>query len=571
MLSGIAEKLSAVVATAANVSSDEVCVERSPYADFACNVAFRLAKRDKKPPADIAEDLADKLTLPSGVARVEAVAGYLNFTLEDAVLLSDFLTEIRRKGERFGAGEKKDEKIVLEHTSVNPSGPIHVGRIRNTLIGDSLRRILSFAGFPVETRYYVNDVGKQVAMIAQGKDEITFSDGTLRQQYEHYAEREDYTTLFTYVRANQAYEEDEAFRQKVHTLLQKAESGDREALQFLKEAASFCLAGQKKVFDRLDVFFDVFDYESTYLEDGSVAEVLAKLKASPLAKDVEGGFGLDLADYGLEKRGGATILARSDSTSVYTLRDLCYHLDKARAGDRLITVLGEDHKLQFQELSTILTNFLGFTTPLEAVHFSFVSFGGEKLSTRRGHTAPVDALLDEAEDKAREEIEKRGIGSVEDATAIGHGAVKYHLLKTNPNKNITFRWEDALSFEGESAPYIQYMHARCMSLLAKADVDVDALTSDAEKVSLEPLERSLLLILAGYPDVVFDAACERRPDVLASYLSELAAVYSRFYNECRVLDSEDDVRTRRLLLVDASRHIIKSGLALLGIAAPERM
>ncbi len=573
MLSAIAEKLSRSVAAAAAVSPDEASVERGPHADFACTVAFQLAKRDKKPPATLATELAARITLPDGVARVEAVAGFLNFTLDDAVLLSAFLTEIRNRGERFGAGDENNEKIVLEHTSVNPSGPIHVGRIRNTLIGDSLRRILAFAGFPVETRYYVNDVGKQVAMIAVGgkrASQLSY-DADLLHQYGRYRDKEDFKTFFTYVAANRAYEEDDSFKQEVHSLLKKAESGDRHALTLLKDTASFCLDGQKKVFERLGVSFDAFDYESAYLEDGSVAEVLARLKASPQATEVQGGFGLDLADYGIEKRGGATILARGDGTSVYTLRDLCYHLDKARAGDRLITVLGEDHKLQFTELSTILAGFLDFTKPLEAVHFSFVSFAGEKLSTRRGHTAPVDALLDEAEEKAKGEIEKRGIGFVDDAAAIGHAAVRYHLLKTNPNKNITFRWADALSFEGDAAPYIQYMHARCASLLAKADVDVNALSVAAESILLEPPERALLMLLAGYPDVVSDAAGERRPDRVCSYLAELAAAYSRFYNECRVLDAEPGARERRLLLVDASRTIFSSGLSLLGIAAPERM
>ncbi|MFH1721454.1 MAG: arginine--tRNA ligase [Candidatus Altiarchaeota archaeon] len=383
----------------------------SPVSDYASNVCFRLAKKEGKNPKDIAQELSIKIKKNIEKSKlidgVKADGGYLNFSLNYGSLLSDFLTEIKTKKEKFGRGEKKDEKIVLEHSSVNPSGPIHVGRIRNTLIGDSLRRILVFFGYDVQTRYYVNNVGKQIAIIAAGKKQKIPTQKEILQPYEKYKSKKDFEILATYVSSNEAFEKDEQFQKKVQTLLQSAESGNKEDLQLLKDNASSCLSGQKEVFDQLDVQFDIFDFESKYLEDGSVKEIINKLKNSKYAVESNGGFGLDLTEFGLAKRSGATMLVRADGTSIYTIRDLAYHLDKAKAGDQLINVLGEDHKFQFKELTTILRNLLGFTKPLQAVHFSFVNFEGTKLSTRKGNIAPVDVLLDEAKQKAKEEIKTK--------------------------------------------------------------------------------------------------------------------------------------------------------------------
>ncbi|MFC2154795.1 arginine--tRNA ligase [Candidatus Altiarchaeota archaeon] len=481
------------------------------------------------------------------------------------------MADIQKKNEDYGSGEKKKEKLVLEHTSVNPSGPIHVGRIRNTLLGDSLRRILTFSGFEVETHYYVNDVGKQIAIIAQGKQEKIPLKEDILSPYPNYKEKKDFTTLATYVSSNSLFEEDNSFQEKVQSLIQGAESGNKESLCLLKETASECLEGQKEIFDRLDVRFDSFDFESKYIENESARKIVERLRKTKYAKEIEGGFGLDLSDYGIEKRGGATILQRADGTTVYTARDLAYHLDKGGQGDRLINVLGEDHKLQFQELNTILTEFLDYKTPLEPVHYSFVTFEGTKLSTRKGQTAPVDVLLDEAEEKAKTEIEKRKIASPDLAPDIGHGAVKYHILKTNPNKNITFRWEDALSFEGEAAPYIQYMHARSCRILEKAEEDPTKIKVDEIDTKLDGEEKELLKSLAAFPEVSEKSAAQLRPDIMANYLYQLASNYSRFYKECRVLEEQEKVRDRRLLLVDCARIIIETGLSLLGIKAPNRM
>jgi arginyl-tRNA synthetase len=535
----------------------------SPVADFGSPIAFRLAKRLGRSPSDIAAELASKIR-PSGViASVKADGGYLNFTVEPGELAKSVLSGA-------AAPAKKPGKIILEHTSVNPTGPVHVGRIRNTVIGDCLRRILAYGGHEVETHYYVNDVGKQVAIIAAGLRDGLGPDRELSVRYARYSGREDYGVFFTYVRANRLFEDDTAFQSRVQSLIQSAEGGDEASLREITSAARRCLAGQMRTFERLGVGFDVFDYESEGLTDGSVDMVLDRARKSPDYVKSEVGEGIDLSGRGLGKRGGMTVLARADGTSVYLARDLAYHLKKLRLGTRAINVLGEDHKLEFQELKAILAAVFGTGEGLEVVHFSFVSFEGVKFSTRKGEIAAVDELLDEAVGKATAEAQKRGIGDEATARAVGVGAVKFHIVKTSPNKQITFRWEDALNFEGETAPYVQYAHARSCRMLEKAG-GVAGPRAKVDYAVSDPHEKRLLLKLMGFEDAAAEACRLLRPDLIATYLIELTAAYGGFYMNCPVLEAPEQVRNRRLLLVGRLRDTIATGLGLLGIEAPQRM
>ena len=546
-------------------------VQESQLADYASTIAFRLAPKLKKSPAQIAQEIAAKIKPAGSVKKVEAVNGYVNFFLDYSQLIVPVLKEVRDKRSLYGKGTEKKRKIVLEHTSINPSGPLHIGRLRNCLIGDALARVLRFSGYDVETHYFVNDVGKQIAIIAQGFSEGIEPDAEAMEKYAEYAGKEDFQIFFEYVAANRRFEADDAFKARVQEAIQNAESGDLAALEGISNVARKCLQGQAKIYERLGVKFDFYDYESAYIRNGDVQKVLSFLKESEHARTTDKGFGLDLSAYGVARREGVSILARPDGTSVYLSRDIAYHLHKSSSGDVMINVLGEDHRFEFKELYTILSEIYRIKTPLEAVHYSFVSFEGEELSTRKGQIASVDKLLDEATEKAEEEIEKRGIATREIAHSIAVGAVKYHILKTSPHKSITFRWHEALSFEGDAAPYIQYAHARCCSIAGRSGVDVEDIRVDEIGVQLEKEEADLVKNIMRFPDAVERCARERRPSILVNYSYELASSFSRFYKQCPVLSAEEKVRDRRLLLVDATRQVLENGLNLLGIDAPEKM
>jgi arginyl-tRNA synthetase len=552
------------------VKPDEIQV--SQVADLSSTLAFKLAKKLKKSPKDVAEGLARKIKPVGLIERVEAVNGYVNFHLNfENFAKHVFNTILLSEGDYGKPLVEPEGKIVLEHTSVNPSGPIHVGRLRNSIIGDSIKRILNFAGYEVETHYFVNDIGKQMAVIALGFKEGVKPDERVLSKYCRFKDKPDFKIFFEYVAANKVFESDEKFQKRVQEMIQRAESGDKKALSAMTSAAENCLKGQKQVFDLLGIKFDVFDFESKFVVNKKALEVVSKLEKSRLWKKTEVGSGLDLSGYGIEKQGGLTVLKRLDGTTVYSARDLAYHLEKQDCGDRLINVLGEDHKLQALELKTILEKFLGFKKPLDVVHYSFVSFEGSKLSTRKGEIASVDELLEEALEKAELEVERRGIAGKETASMIGIGAVKYHIIKTAPSKPITFSWSEALSFDGEAAPYIQYVHARSCRILEKSGEKVSGISAEKIDLNLDEIEKQLLKELSLFPDVVETSARDLKPNLIANYLYTLSSTYNKFYIQCPVLTAEKKVRDRRLLMVYSVKQVIKTGLSLIGIEAPEWM
>ncbi|MEA3255514.1 MAG: arginine--tRNA ligase [Candidatus Altiarchaeota archaeon] len=567
----IKEEIRGLLKKASGESLTPAEIKESTKGDYTSTIAFKLASKRKSNPVELAKEITGEIT-PGGVVKnVEAVNGYINFSLDYSVIIIPLLKDLRERKSGYGGSGRKNRKVILEHTSINPSGPLHIGRVRNSLIGDSLARVLKFSGYEVETHYFVNDVGKQIAIIALGFKEGLKPDRDAIERYGRYKEKEDFKVFFEYISANKKFMEDPGFARRVQEYIKKAESGDEGALNEISDVARRCLKGQKEIFQILKIHFDRFDFESDYIKRGDVSAVLEFLRGSEYAKTSEKGFGLDLAGFGIERRGGVSILARADGTSVYLSRDVAYHLQKSKLGDLLINVFGEDHKFEFLELKTILGKIYNVKTPLEVVHYSFVNFEGEELSTRKGQTAPVDKLLEEAVSKAELEIEKRGIASKEVAPVIGIGAIKYHILKTSPQKPITFRWSEALNFEGDAAPYIQYAHARCSSIIKKSGIGVDEIDVDGIDLGLEKSEVDLIRHILKFPEVVKETASEKKPNIIANYLYKLSTGFSRFYKNCPVLPSEGKIRERRLLLVDATRQVLKNGLNLLGIEAPEKM
>ncbi|ODS38776.1 MAG: arginine--tRNA ligase [Candidatus Altiarchaeales archaeon WOR_SM1_79] len=541
------------------ITGEDAEIKDSHIADFSSPTAFKLASKLKKSPVEIADEIIGKIELPDVIERVENTNGHINFYLNYSIFFKLIIGKIRERKKI-----RRDKRIILEHTSVNPTGPVHVGRLRNSLIDD------------VEVHYYVNDMGKQIAIIAEGFMEGIEAEEDIVSQYREYGDKEDFQIFFEYVAAHKKFEADEEFQGMVQELIKKAEEGDKDSLREITSAAKKCLKGQKETFKKLGISFDKFDYESDFIVDNSVSKVLDFLKNEKIKKyhqAVGDCFGLDLSEFGLKREGGATLLTRSDGTSIYLAKDIAYHLKKSKSFDRIINVLGEDHRFEFRELKTILQEFFGVKVEMDAVHFSFVNIEGAKLSTRKGQTVTVDKLIDEAISKAEKEIKKRKIADISIAPVIGIGAVKYHIIKRDPLKPITFSWQEALSFEGDAAPYIQYAYTRANRIIEKSEVEVEGIDIDGilSKIELEREEKELIKVIGKFDEVVDRAAQELKPNLVANYLYELASEFSRFYNKCMVIGSGVEIEERRILLVNTSRNVLKSGLDLLGIDAPERM
>jgi len=543
-----------------------VVLERPPEGmgdlAFPC---FPLAKILRKSPDAIAKDIAARLG-PSGmIEKVEPKGGYVNFTVKFGSLAQGALQKVLEEKGKYGRGDEKTTRILLEHTSVNPTGPIHVGRARNPVIGDTLGRILRQAGYPVTTEFYVNDSGRQVAMMCWGAK-------NLKLESEPQRPRDDYRYVLYYQQAHKLLEEDPEKTKEVDDLLYKLEHGDPDTVEMVRANCEKVLAGIMESLHGVNVHVDGFTWESKFVQDGSVEKIIERLKRSEYCREEGGAFHLELASFGITGRETKWIFARSDGTSVYTTRDLAYHMDKFTRADVAINILGEDHKLAMQELAAALS-IMGVTKKPEIVYYAFVSLPEGRMSTRKGLVVNLDDLVEEAVDRAYEEVKKRRTDLSEErmreiSRIVGIGSLRYNIVRVQAEKQIVFKWEDALNFEGSSAPFVQYAHARASSILAKAghrdgSFDAGALTS--------PHEKALVMIIASFPSVIEDCAENRRAHVLAVYAQELAAEFNHFYRYVPVLKAEGNARDARLALVEASMWTLRNALNCLGVDAPEEM
>ncbi|MBM4248612.1 MAG: arginine--tRNA ligase [Euryarchaeota archaeon] len=531
---------------------------------FPC---YALARELRKAPAAIAADLVQYTGLPGPFDRVEAAGAYVNFHLRPEALAHSVLSAVLEEKALYGTEPDNGRRVIVEHTSANPNGPFHVGRARNPIIGDAVARLLRSAGFDVETQYYVNDMGKQVAI-------LVWALGRFRPEELPAVEREkpDHDYVRYYQKASPLIETDEGVNEEVQAMLSAYEGGDDTVGERFRRASQHVLDGMEQSLARLNVTVDHFVWESQFVEDGSARAVVDGLKRADCVGEEEGAHFLDLRDRGIHGRDARFFFTRHDGTTLYTTRDIAYHLYKLSHCDLAINVLGEDHKLESRQLAVAL-ELLGSLRLPEVLFYSFVGLPEGKMSTRRNRVVYLDDLIDEAVERAYEEVRKRRSDLDEArmrriAELVGVGALRYNVIRVQPEKQIVFRWEEALNFEGNSAPFIQYSHARCCSILGKSE-GYDRW--DAE-VLVAPEEAGLARALARYPETVVEAASQRRPHLVAAYAHECAAVLNQFYKSCPVLKAETDaLRAARLALVDSSRWVLRNALTVLGIDAPEEM
>ena len=525
------------------------------HADLASTVAFKLAKKERQAPQKIAAAIVEKLAgnPELGDVRVEAAGPYINFRFGPS-LLAEAVREATEPD--YGALSRRPGKIVLEHTSANPNGPLHVGHIRNTVIGDTLARAFRKAGHPLEVQYYLNDMGRQIAIVSWGFDHL----GIARMG----GEKADHYVARVYVAANREIEKNPGIAEEIDCLMQMVERGDAGTVAKFRRAVSLCAEGIKETLAALNAHHDRFVWESDFIRIGDVDRVIEQVRRLPQAHEDET-LWVDLSGQGFEKK---YILRRSDGTSVYSTRDLAYHTWKARNYDRMIDILGADHKLIGAQLQATL-KLLGEQPP-EIVFFEFVSLPEGSMSTRAGKFVSADALIEEVTAKAFEEVTVRRPELPEEerrsiAQSVAIAAVRYDIVKVSPEKSTVFDWKEALDFERQSGPYIQYAHARACSILEKAGEFERAYTYETEH------EAALARHLARFPAVVEQTVEELRPHLLAAYARELADLFNAFYHYDPVLKSEGETRKSRLTLVDAVRNTLQESLATLGIDALRSM
>ena len=565
-----------------DLPTDDLGIEEPPEdieATLAASVAFRLAGDLETAPPQAAAKLADAIDAAEYdyIGAITTQGPYVNFRTTDRYRQE---TIEAAQADEYGRLDDRDESVVVEHTSANPTGPVHVGRARNPILGDAVANILEMAGYDVERHYYVNDAGRQMAVFTWAYEQFEESD----LDSEPARDRAEYD-LVRYYRTGNSYLEEadddavEAAEGEIAAIMQGLEAGDEDTYERVGDVVDTVLGGMKGCLARLPAAFDEFVKETRFMRNGSTDDVASRLKETDYAVYEEDAWQLELTAYDIDKN---LVFLRSDGTSLYTTRDLAHHEWKFDSFDRAVTVLGEDHKLQARQLQATLDILGNDPDRLDDVIYSYVNLPEGKMSTRRGTGVMLDDLLDEAIDRARREVEDRLGDRIRDddlddedieriAHQVGIGAVRYDIVSKQPTKAITFKWEEALDFEAQSAPYVQYVHARCCGILDEAESEPTVDNIDIAALST-PEEAELIDAIARFPAVIKDAADELTPHRVATYTREIADAFNGFYRSCPVLSAESAATRRsRLALVAAAQHTVANGLAALGVAAPDSM
>ena len=533
---------------------------------FPC---FPLAPVVKKAPQAIASSIAEQLRPGPWVSKVEAKAGYVNFHVNATRLADATLHLLLKRKDAYGFLDDRKQEVIIEHTSANPNGPLHVGRARNPIIGDTLVRLFKAAGYHVTSQFYLDDMGKQVAILAWGRAHLGPGDVPAPEM-----DKDDHRFVGYYQKANEMMEQNPAVGEEIDAIIQGLEHGDAATLSMVHKAYAPVLAGMQASLARIGISVDAYISESRFVLDGSVDAVVKKLKQTSFCHEEDGAYYLDMESFGIHGRNMKFFFLRRDGTTLYATRDIAYHEWKARQAQSLVNVLGEDHKLESRQVEIALTLLKVQPVP-QAIFYSFVSLPGGKMSTRRGRVVYLDDLIEECIARAYEEVKKRRSEELSEeqmraiAEQVGIGALRYNIIKVQPEKDIVFRWEEALNFEGNAVPFIQYSHARACSILAKA-----AVTTHSFEASLlvHPSEVLLMEQLTRFPLVIDEACQNRRPNLIATFVYDAAAAFNQFYRDCPVLSEPDPkLHASRLTMVEAARIVLANALGILGIAAPKEM
>jgi len=532
--------------------------------DYQCNDAMALAKLLRKAPRDVATAVAQALGSPDILLSVEiAGPGFLNFRLRPewtAACVEAQMADDRRGVPPVGAGRT----VLIDYSSPNVAKPMHIGHIRSTVIGNALDRLHRFCGFKVIADNHLGDWGTQFGLILLGYRNFVNPEA-LKASPVQELER-------VYVESYGRSKEDEAWLDAARRELVKLQQGDPENLALWEQFVSLSLGEFEKIYRRLDVRFDLHRGESFY--NDALPGVLERLDRAGLLAESEGAQVVDLE----EEKLGICIVRKSDGGFNYATTDLATVFSRVRefSPETILYVTDERQQRHFKQFFTVCEK-LGEPVKLEHVWFGLMRLPDATFSTRQGNVIKLEVLLDEAERRALELVkssspEMPAAQQSEVARAVGLGALKYADLSQNPQSMITFTWEKAMALDGNSAPYLQYAHARIRSVLDKHAAQFPDESADAASPACgQPVEQALCLKLAQFPEAVLSARKHYRPNYLCDYLYELAQQYSSYHQSVPFLKAEPAERPRRMRLIRAVADTLRTGLGLLGIEAPERI
>lgn len=532
---------------------------------FPC---FRLAKAYRKAPALIAQDVAPKISGSPLFAKVEPVNAYVNMFISREAVAEDTIREAVSKADSYGrSAEGGGKNVIVEFSSPNIAKPFHIGHIRSTVIGNSLNKIYDALGYNVIKLNYLGDYGTQF--------------GKMITAYHHWGNEEDVkrspikTLVGYYTKFHVEADDHPELEDEARAEFAKLEAGEEEEVRLWKWFREESIKEYMRVYDMMGITFDSYNGESFFSD--KMAAVEKEIEDKGLMEESQGAQIIDLEKYGL----GVALIKKSDGSSLYITRDIAAAIYRKEHYQftKNIYVVASQQTLHFKQLFKVI-ELMGYDWAKDCVHvpFGLVRLEEGTMSTRYGRVVYLEDVLNQAVDKTREIIlEKNPDAENVDEIAhdVGVGAVMFNELSNNRIKDYTFSWDHVLNFDGETGPYVQYTHARCASVLRKTDeatlkaaeeldsVDYSRVTSDAAY--------ELVKEIYDFPATVRQAGEKYEPSIVTRQIIDIAQSFNKFYHDEHILVDDPEERKAKIALVIATKNVIKNGLSLLGIKAPERM
>lgn len=521
---------------------------------------FKLSKAMRMPPQKIAESLCAGLKASEECAnifeKIENVNGYLNFYISNDYLLKNLNG---MSDPDYGSSDVgKGKTIVIDYSSPNIAKPFHIGHLRSTVIGQSIKNIHRFCGYECVGVNHLGDWGTQF-----GKLIVAYKKWGDKETIE---QRGIKALTEIYVRFHEEAEKDPSLEDEAREAFSKMEQGDSECIELWKWFVEISIAEFKKVYELIGADFESWNGESFYFD--KTDEVVNALKEKNLLKLDNGAYIVSLDEYDMPP----CLVLKSDGSTIYATRDIAaaFYRKKTYNFDKCIYVTSAGQSLHFAQFFKVI-ELMGEEWAKDLVHVPFgtVSIDGAKLATRTGNVILLEDLFREATEKTLEIINEKNPtleNKEEVASAVGVGAVIFHDLSNNRIKDINFIWDEVLNFDGNTGPYVQYTYARCCSILEKAG------SYGKDGVITHPSEVDIIKTLSLFPEKVEQARRDLEPSVISRYLLDVCQEFNRFYHDCPVLRAEDEkVRSTRLAIVEATSVVLSNGLKLIGLKRPKNI
>ena len=537
-------------------------VEQNGDYAFPC---FRLAKELKQSPINIANNIKDNIIVDKNIiAKIDVVNGFLNFYIAKSCLAKETIMKFDSQKEDYGKSEiGKGKTVIVEYSSPNIAKPFHIGHLKTTIIGNSLYKLYKFLGFKTIGINHLGDYGTQFAKLIEG--------------YKRWGEEYDFSTdaidklADIYKRINALCEEDENVLEECRATFKKLEDGDKYCTDLWNKFKDLSIEEFNKIYDLLGIKFDSIKGEAFYSD--KMQEVIDLLEKSGKLIESQGAKVVDLENQGINT---PCIIQKANGSSIYATRDLAAILYRARTYDfdKCLYVVGEEQSLHFKQVFAV-AKYLGldekYTSGLEHVSYGMIRLPEGKMSSRKGNFVKVKDLIDEAISKSKEIIKDRDIENKDlIAKQVGVGAVIFEDLAESRTKNQVFDLKEALNFNGETGPYIQYMTVRTKSVLEKAGYLPIADELNFEKIT-DDSSIKLLKLIDNFGNILLDAMQKNEPSIISRYLIDVSETFSTFYNNNKILCDDKEAQDARLYITYMTKVVLTNGLGLLGIEVPEKM